>query len=98
MEVFTIRVQENIAKQIAYLSKEENKPQAELIRELMNTAVKEKQLQVLLEKYEKKELTLRTLAKKLNIPLWKAQEFLGRITFPYGKEDLQRDLRLIEGL
>lgn len=98
MEVVTIRVQENIAKGVAQLAKEMNKSRAEVIRELMNKAVQEEQLQLLLKKYENKEMTLRTLAKKLGLPLWKAHDLLAKIAFPYGKGDLQRDLRLIEGL
>ncbi|MBI5002467.1 hypothetical protein HZC31_03720 [Candidatus Woesearchaeota archaeon] len=98
MEVFTIRVQESVAKQIWFLSKELQKPQAEVIRELMSKAVKEERLQLLLKKYEEKEITLRTLAKELDIPLWKVQDLLQRITFPYGLEDVQRDLQILEGI
>lgn len=98
MEVLTIRIHEQIARALAHLAKEMNRTQAEVVRELMNKAVKEEHVNLLLKKYENKELTLRSLAAELDIPLWKAYDLLAQVSFPYGKEDLQRDLKLIEGI
>ncbi len=98
MEVLTIRIQEHVAKQLSHLARDMKKPQAEVVRELMNKAVKEEHLQQLLKKYAQKEITLRTLAKEAELSLWKAQELLSRVEFPYGKEDLQRDLKILEAL
>ncbi len=96
MEVLTIRIQEEVAKELTHLAKEMKKTQAEVVRELMNKAVKNEHLHLLLKKYENKEITLRTLASELKIPLWKAHDLLENITFPYKKEDIYQDLRLIE--
>jgi len=97
MDVLTIRVQDNITKSIDLLTKERNKTKADVVRELMNKAVKEEEEKLYLKKYANKEISLRTLAKKLNISLWKAHELASKVDFPYGKEDLQRDLKLIKG-
>lgn len=97
MDVLTIRVQDNITKAIDMLTKERNKTKADVVRELMNKVVKEEEEKLYLEKYAKKEISLRTLAKRLNVSLWKAYELASKVEFPYGKEDLQRDLKLIKG-
>lgn len=97
MDVLTIRVQDNITKAIDRLTKERNKTRADVVRELMNKAVKEEEEELYLKKYAKKEISLRTLAKRLNVSLWKAYELTSKVDFPYGKEDLQRDLKLIKG-
>ena len=98
MEVLTIRIQEEVAKELAHLAKDMKKTRAEVVRELMNKAVKTEHLNLLLQKYEKREITLRTLAAELNIPLWKAQDLLTTVSFPYGQKDIQQDLRIIEDL
>jgi len=98
MEVLTIRIHEQVARQLSHLAKEMNKPQAEVVRELMNRAVQNEHLESLLKKYKQKEITLRTFAKEAGISLWKAQELLSQSVFPYKKEDLQRDLKIIEAL
>jgi antitoxin component of RelBE/YafQ-DinJ toxin-antitoxin module len=98
MEVLTIRIQEQVAKQLLRLAKEMKKPQAEVVRTLMNKAVQEEHLHFLLRKYEQKQITLRGLAKELGLPLWKVHDLLRSISFPYKQEDLQRDLQLVEGL
>lgn len=51
-----------------------------------------------LRKYARGEINLRMLAKRLNVPLWKAQEVASKVELPYGNEDLQRDLKLIKGV
>ncbi|HKZ42319.1 MAG TPA: hypothetical protein VJ044_15250 [Candidatus Hodarchaeales archaeon] len=50
-------------------------------------------IRLVLSKYEAKEITLRTLARALDISLWEVQELLNHV--PYEHQDLQRDLRLI---
>lgn len=95
MEVITVRVQDKISKAINLLIKEKNKTKADLIRDIMSKAVEEEELNLYLKKYQNKEITLRNLAKKLNLPLWKAYELVSRIEFPYSKSDLQRDLKII---
>lgn len=47
-----------------------------------------------LKKYEKREVSLRTVAKELRLPLWKVLDIVGEHR-PYGLADLQRDLKSI---
>lgn len=95
MDVITVRVQENVSRAIDFLAKESNKTRADLMRELMSKAVGEEEIKSYLEKYQKKEMTLRRLAKSLGLPLWKAYELAAKAEFPYSRADLQRDLKLI---
>lgn len=97
MDVLTIRVQDNITKAIERLTKEKGKTRADVVRELMDKAVKREEEKLYLGKYAKREISLRTLAKRLNVSLWKAYELASKVEFPYGKGDLQRDLKLIRG-
>ena len=97
MDVLTIRVHNNTTKAIDRLTKERNKTKADVVRELIDKAVKKEEENLYLEKYAKREISLRTLAKMLNVSLWKAYELASKVEFPYGKEDLQRDLKLIKG-
>ena len=96
MDVITVRVQDKVSKAIDFLTKEKKKTKADLIREIMNKAVEEEEINTYLKKYQNKEMTLRKLAKKLNLPLWKAYELAAKVEFPYSRADLQRDLKLIE--
>jgi len=98
MDVITVRVQDKVSKAIDFLSKEKKKTKADLIRELMNKAVEEEETNAYLKKYQNKEITLRKFAKKLNLPVWKAYEIASTVEFPYSKADLQRDLKLLEGI
>lgn len=96
MNVLTIRVQDYVTKTIDMLTKEKHKTRADIVRELILKAVKEEEINFYLEKFRKKEITLRTLAKKLKIPLWNAYELTSKVEFPYGREDIERDLKLIQ--
>ncbi len=98
MDVITIRVQEQVAKQLSSLVKALKKPQAEVVRELIGKAVREEHIQQLLQKYKQKEITLRTFAKEAQLPLWKVYELTSKVNLPYGKDDLQQDLRMLEEL
>ncbi len=97
MNVITVRVQDRVAEAVEFLTREKRKTKADIIRELMGRAVEEEQLKVYLQKYQNKELSLRKLAEKLDLPYWKAYELVSSKTeFPYSKTDLQRDLKLLE--
>ena len=96
MDVITVRVQDKVSKAIDFLTKEKKKTKADLIRELMSKAVEKEELNIYLKKYQNKEMTLRKLAKKLNLPLWKAYDLAAAVEFPYTKSDIQRDLKLVE--
>ena len=97
MEVLTIRIQDNVKKAIERITKERNKTQADVVREIIDRAVRKEEESLYLEKYAKREISLRVLAKLLNIPFWKAYELSSKVEFPYGREDLQRDLKLLRG-
>ena len=96
MDVLTIRVQDYIAKAIDFLAKEKRQTRAEVARSLISKAAEEEEVNLYLKKYQNKEISIRELAKKLDMPYWKAYELTLKAEFPYKKEDLQRDLRLIE--
>ena len=97
MDVLTIRVQDNITKAIDRITKTSNKTKADVVRELIDKAVKREEEELYLDQYSKRDISLRTLAKKLNISLWKAHELASKVEFPYSKEDLQRDMKIVKG-
>ena len=97
MNVITVRVQDNIAKAVEFLTKEKKKTKADVIRELIGQAIEEEQLKIYLQKYTNKEISIRKLAEKLGLPYWKAYELVTTKTeLPYSDADLQRDLKLLE--
>lgn len=53
---------------------------------------------IYLKEYAEKKISLRTLAKKLNIDLWKAHEIASKVEFPYDKDDLKRELKKLKGV
>lgn len=63
------RIPESIVKDIDYVAKEENTDKSKVIRELLSEAVKSKLLNLALEKYSKREVSLGRAAELARIPL-----------------------------
>ncbi len=94
MGVVTVRLNDNISGFVDILSGATNKSRSEVVRELLTKAVSEEKTAYWLKRYKGREVTLRTVAKELNVPLWKVLEIVGE-NQPYEMSDLQRDLKAI---
>lgn len=89
------RVPETIVKDIDYVAQEENTDKSKVIRELLSSAVKEKLIDLALEKYAKREVSLGRAAELAKIPL---ADFMVRaaerkIPINYSVESLEKDFK-----
>ena len=94
MGVVTVRLNDKISGFVELLSRDANKSRSEIVRELLTKAASEEKTNYWLKKYKNREVSLRTVAKELGLPLWKVLDLVGE-NQPYGLADLQRDLRSI---
>lgn len=94
MSVVTVRLNDRISGFVDVLSEATNKSKSEIVRELLTKAVTEEKISYWLKKYENREVSLRTIAKELGLPLWKILDMVGEHQ-PYGHADLQRELKSI---
>ena len=89
------RVPEAIVKDIDYVAEEENTDKSKVIRELLSSAVKEKLIDLALEKYSKRDVSLGRAAELARIPL---ADFMVRaaerkIPINYSVESLEKDFK-----
>lgn len=94
MGVVTVRLNDRISGFVDLMSQDANKSKSEVVRELLSKAVNEEKRSYWLKKYKNREVTLRTVARELGVPLWKVLEIVGE-NQPYELSDLQRDLKAI---
>lgn len=89
------RVPETIVKDINYVAQEENTDKSKVIRELLSSAVKEKLIDLALEKYFKREISLGRAAELAKMPL---ADFMMRaaqrkIPMNYSVKSLEKDFK-----
>ena len=94
MSVVSVRLNDNISDFVGVLSSATNKSKSEVVRELLTSAVSKEKTSYWLKRYRNREVTLRTVAKELGVPLWKVLELVGE-NQPYEMSDLQKDLKAI---
>ncbi len=89
------RIPDTIVKDIDYVAKEENSDKSKVIRELLSEAVKEKLIDLAIEKYSKRAVSLGRAAELAKIPL---ADFIvrvaeKRIPMNYSVKSLEKDFR-----
>lgn len=94
MSVVTVRLNDSLTGFVELIGKGTNKSKSEIVRELLTKAVAEEKMQYWLKKYENREVSLRTIAKELGLPLWKVLDLVGEHQ-PFNLTDLQRGLKSI---
>ena len=89
------RVEDSLAKDIDFFSKIEKLDKSAVIRRLLTKAVKEEKIDLALEKYRKKEISIAKAAEIANIPLADMLKITAENKIPihYTKEDLLRDFK-----
>jgi len=87
------RVPDSVLDDIDYVAKEEQTDKSKVIRELLSTAVKEKLVNLALEKYAKRQVSLGKAAEIAKVPI---ADFMAiaaerRVPLNYSRESLEKD-------
>ncbi|MCH8003082.1 MAG: UPF0175 family protein [Nanoarchaeota archaeon] len=96
-ETVSVRVDKPDLIEIEKISKLEKKSKSNVLREVIDKGIKEKKLDIALEKFRNNEATAWKAAKIANIPLTRFMDILVQkgIDFHYGVKELKEDF---EGL
>ena len=96
-ETVSVRIDKMELKEIDKISKMEKKSKSNVLREIVDKGIKEKKLDIAIEKFRKNEATAWKAARLAGLPLSKFMDILvGRdINFHYGTKELKEDFELI---
>lgn len=96
-ETVSVRIDKGNLKEIENISRIGKSTKSNVLREILNRGIKEKKLEIALEKFRNNEATAWKAAKIANIPLTKFLDILVQkgIDFHYGVKELREDF---EGL
>ena len=89
------RIPEELLKDIEYLSSEEHTDKSNLIRELLVIAVKKRLLELALERYSEKKISIGRAAELARIPLVDFMKISAERGIPvhYSLESLEQDFK-----
>ena len=89
------RIPETVVKDIGYVASEENTDKSKVIRELLSEAVKSKLLDLALQKYSRREISLGRAAELARIPLvdFMKEAADRKIPLHYSLQDLRDDIK-----
>ncbi len=96
-ETVSVRIDKSELKEINEISKLEKKTKSNVLREVLEKGIKEKKLEIALEKFRNNEASIGKAAKIAEMPLSQFMDVLieKNITFHYGIKELEEDF---EGL
>ncbi|MBI2654289.1 UPF0175 family protein [Candidatus Woesearchaeota archaeon] len=96
-ETVSVRIDKEELKEINEISKLEKKTKSNVLREVLEKGIKEKKLEIALEKFRNNEATAWKAARMADVPLSKFLDILVQkgIDFHYGLKELREDF---EGL
>ena len=96
-ETVSVRIDKSELQQINEISKLEKKTKSSVLREVLEKGIKEKKLELALEKFRKNEASVGKAARIAQIPLSQFMDVLveRKIDFHYGVKELEEDF---EGL
>ncbi|MBI3036025.1 UPF0175 family protein [Candidatus Woesearchaeota archaeon] len=96
-ETISVRIDKTELKEINEISKLEKKNKSNVIREVLEKGIKEKKLEIALEKFRNNEATAWSAARMADMPLTQFLDILVQkgIDFHYGIKELRKDF---EGL
>ena len=96
-ETVSVRIDKSELKEINEISKLEKKTKSNVLREVLERGIKEKKLELALEKFRKNEATAWKAARMADVPLTAFMDILVQrgIDFHYGVRELKEDF---EGL
>ena len=96
-ETISVRIDKTNLKEINEISKLEKKKKSDVVREVLDKGLKEKKLEIALEKFRNNEASIGKAARIAEMPLSQFMDVLveKRIDFHYGIKELEEDF---EGL
>lgn len=96
-ETVSVRIDETDLKEINEISKIEKKTKSNVLREVLEKGIKEKRLEIALEKFRSNEASIGKAARLAQVPLSQFMDLLveKKIDFHYGIKELEEDF---EGL
>ena len=96
-ETVSVRIDETNLKEIDEISKIEKKTKSNVLREVLEKGIKEKKLEMALEKFRNNEASIGKAARMAQMPLSQFMDVLveKKIDFHYGIKELEEDF---EGL
>lgn len=94
---FTTRIEEDLAKVIDEVSKEEGMDRSTVIRRFLTKAAKEWLIEKSLQDYEEGKITLWQAAEKCSLSVWEmiAEAKKREIRVPYTLESFREDLKAV---
>ena len=97
-ETISVRIPKEELKEIEQISKYEKTTRSAILRAILDFGIKQKLLEIALQKYQKEEATAWKAARIAQIPLTKFLDILGErgLQFHYTKEELLKDFEAIE--
>jgi len=97
LETITARIPREMLREIERLAKKMRVDRSELIRRLLDSALKQKRIEEALEAYREGRVTLWKAAETAGLSLREMMELAGlkKITVPYSVEDLKRDMEYV---
>ncbi len=89
------RIADSVFEDLQYVAKEENADKSKVVRELLTEAVKQKLVDLSLEKYAKRAVSLGKAAELARIPLADFMKLAAERKIPlnYSLESLEQDFR-----
>ena len=96
-ETISVRIDKSELKEIDEISKLEKKTKSNVLREVLNKGIKEKKLEIALEKFRNNEASIGRASRIAEMPLTQFMDILveKNIDFHYGIKELEEDF---EGL
>jgi len=96
-ETVSVRIDKEELSEINNISKLEKKTKSDVLREVLDKGIKEKKLEIALEKFRNNEATAWKAARMADVPLSQFMDILVQrgIDFHYGLKELREDF---EGL
>lgn len=96
-EPISLRLPRETIEKLDELADREYKDRSTLIRELLDTGIREKDIDHAVEQYRKGQATSWKAAQQAGISLWKFLEILKEkgVLIQYSEHDLQEDLRAL---
>lgn len=95
----SVRLAKTILRDLIKVEKEWQTDRSEAIRRLLAKAIKEWKVKDALEKLKEHKITVSEAAKEAKVPLWEIIDLAKHENIDwieYNREDLERDLKLLE--
>lgn len=95
-QTISVRIDKSEVDEISRISKIEKKNKSSILREVLDRGIKEKKLDIAIEKYRKNEATAWSAARIAGMPLSKFMDVLvnNKIDAHYGMKELEEDLEI----